>query len=442
MLITHEKSPLRVARAGSSCCSCNTDIFRIRRQQHKFHSSRPRHICNPYKVKIDKKLDCPTLPSTMTFVSGGMFAEVKNGSGPNDIIASAPWRNQGKFTFLDSATFNDPKKNLLAKKGNFLQPGKEGEEDDFYDPSDEEEEAETTENQMNQKENDEEKNLDSDGNVKMKSEDQDDENNDLVGVAGEEITDEAVQAIEEMDEDLSSDDSDWLNNSSDDDEEQTNLLNSKKSLNNITCRENSAIFTVKGIRRGATLKSAKKALRAADELKVRSDGVNAKVKQQVAERKNILCKSIVLVLQPCITNRFVKVNPHYNYKSHAEEICICIYTSAILLQFIKKNKKQAEEMQALCDEFMAEELDDDELAFEMAIKDKKAADKGDEESGSEDDEEKENSDDAICIAKVTYLPTSINCMTNFGKKKSGINLSFCFNFRKKICHAYLQLVRE
>ncbi len=44
-----------------------------------------------------------------------------------------------------------------------------------------------------------------------------------------------------------------------------------------------------------------------------------------------------ITLQACITNPFPKVNPHFtNFISHAEEIeiCICIYASAILLQWI------------------------------------------------------------------------------------------------------------
>ncbi len=48
---------------------------------------------------------------------------------------------------------------------------------------------------------------------------------------------------------------------------------------------------------------------------------NAEERMLECEEVDILCKSIVLVLQSCITSLFPKVNPHYKFIFHAEEIC-------------------------------------------------------------------------------------------------------------------------
>ncbi len=49
---------------------------------------------------------------------------------------------------------------------------------------------------------------------------------------------------------------------------------------------------------------------------------------------DILCKSIVLVLQSCITNFWPKVNLHHKLYLSCLGNLWCIYTSTILLQFI------------------------------------------------------------------------------------------------------------
>ncbi len=72
------------------------------------------------------------------------------------------------------------------------------------------------------------------------------------------------------------------------------------------------------------------------------------IKAFMTQRYIMHCKSIVLVLQSCITNIFLKVNAHYKF--YAEGICHAfIRVRYLVLQFIYIDVKQMSFVARRCD---------------------------------------------------------------------------------------------